>query len=134
MALDNEKLVGHISFLTAEVNSPPIPIPAPDGTAYNIRVTRLIDSESLPVVGGYVVIVGEALAPPSDESADIDVTSSSPLLWTNANVTDIGTDSEGNRLFQINVVQATPPGSVAASDSDRIVVRFSIRRVNPRRT
>jgi hypothetical protein len=139
VSLTNERLVGHIAFLTALVNAAPIPLPglAPnDSTAYNIRVDRQID-DGVPVAGGYVLTIGEGLAPPSDESADIDVTTSfrNPALWTNATVTDIGTDAGRNRLYQLNVVENSGAGGlVVVSDTPGITVRFSIRRVDPRRT
>lgn len=134
----NEKLVGHIVFKTNAINLPPVTLPGlvpDDSTAYNATVAR----NSGPYVPGrYVVRVGEALAPPSDESLDASVSSSLTAqngAWTNVTVTDIGTDPvTHDRLYQLDVVYALAGDVVNTPELADIVVRFSVKRVEPRRT
>jgi len=134
----NEKLVGHIAFRTTVAPAQPVALPglvANDSTAYDASVTR--DGNT---VGRYLVRVGEALAPPRDESLDASVSSSLTPgnAWTNVTVTerqDLVVGPSFDRFYQLDVVDNTGVGGlVIPSDIANVIVRFSAKRVNPRRT
>ncbi len=131
--IKNEVTCGHIVFVTTVSGAEPLP----EAGAYNATVRRQTDKLNNPIPGGYIVTVGKAMAPPAHQDMDIDI-SSTPLagpLWTSFNVANMGVNSNGDREYALNGTEEVAGGaSIRVCDSAGVVVRFTVKRVNPRAT
>ncbi len=79
---------------------------------------------------------------PADADMDLAV-SSTPIpgapgvfLWTGVNVTDLGVNvATGDREYQLAVTEEVAGGlSIQVSDTPDVIIRFNLKRVNPRAT
>jgi hypothetical protein len=124
MPIMNEFLCGHIVFTTAVAPNQPVALAG----AYNASVTR---SDTDP--GIYIVRVGAALAPPLNPDLDASISNSLTQAggWANAVLGAVSVDTNGDRLYTVNVFQEAA-GLVIVSDTAGVTVRLTVKRVEPR--
>lgn len=131
MAIKNEVLAGHLTFGTTQApNAPNVAL-----GAYNAKLRRSGNS-----VGVYILTVSHIMGPPIDDDLDLNVTSSKipgagAVTWNGWTVRVLGVDANGDREYELRGRESLADGTaIIPSDSANIVVRVTVKRVNPRAT